>query len=128
MTSDVGGNCLLESVYGPRRRLRYHEHNAHKVTKSQILLLLGVPPRPPLTEMEDHRACDSDRRVTVNNIQVILVYGRRGPGDLGGGTETPAASVPRARPVFLILNGTKAFPFQLNVLVLTEWGRANLGR
>ena len=43
------------------------------LTKSRILLLLGVPPRPPLTEMEDHRACDSDRRVTVNNIQVILV-------------------------------------------------------
>ena len=37
--------------------------------------------------------CDSDRRVTVNNIQVILVCGR--PGDRGGGTETPAASVPR---------------------------------
>ena len=42
-------------------------------------LRLGVPPRPPLTEIEDRRACDSDRRVTVNNIQVILVYGR--PGD-----------------------------------------------
>jgi hypothetical protein len=38
-------------------------------------------------------ACDSDKRVTVNNIQVILVCGR--PGDLGCGTETPAASVPR---------------------------------
>ena len=36
---------------------------------------------------------DSDRRVTVNNIQVMLVCGR--PGDRGGGTETPAASVPR---------------------------------
>jgi len=34
---------------------------------------------------------DSDRRVTVNNIQVMLVCGR--PGDRGGGTETPAASV-----------------------------------
>jgi len=73
---------------------------------------IGMPPRPPLTEMEDRRAtvtdalqsttfrlyssaapaCDSDRRVTVNNIQVILVCGR--PGDRGGGTETPAASVP----------------------------------
>ena len=31
--------------------------------------------------------------MTVNNIQVILVCGR--PGDRGGGTETPAASVPR---------------------------------
>ena len=38
--------------------------------------------------MEDRRACDSDRRVTVNNIQVILVCCR--PGDRGGGTETPA--------------------------------------
>ena len=37
-------------------------------------------------------ACDSDRHVTVNNIQVILVCGR--PGDRGGGNETPAASVP----------------------------------
>ena len=35
---------------------------------------------------------DSDRRVTVNNIQVMLVCGS--PGDRGGGTETPAASVP----------------------------------
>jgi len=44
----------------------------------------GVPPRPPgpLTEIEDRRACDSDRRVAVNNIQVILVCGR--PGDRGG--------------------------------------------
>ena len=33
---------------------------------------------------------DSDRRVTVNNIQVMLVCGR--PGDRGGGTETAAAS------------------------------------
>jgi len=42
----------------------------------------------------DGPACDSDRRVTVNNIQVILVCGR--PGDRGGCTETPgAASVPR---------------------------------
>jgi hypothetical protein len=41
-------------------------------------------PRPPgpLTEIEDRRACDSDRRVAVNNIQVILVCGR--PGDRGG--------------------------------------------
>jgi len=31
--------------------------------------------------------------MTVNNIQVILVCGR--PGDRGGGTETPAASVSR---------------------------------
>ena len=31
----MSGIRLLESVYGPRRRLRYHEHNAHKVTKSQ---------------------------------------------------------------------------------------------
>ena len=53
-------------------------NNRHKVTKSQSPAA-GVPPRPPLTEIEDRRACDSDRRVTVNNIQVILVYGR--PGD-----------------------------------------------
>ena len=33
---------------------------------------LGVP-QTPLTEIEDRRACDSDRRVTVNNMQVILV-------------------------------------------------------
>ena len=38
----------------------------------------GYFPRPPLTEIEDRRACDSDRRVTVNNIQVILVCGRPG--------------------------------------------------
>jgi hypothetical protein len=43
--------------------------------------------------MEARRARDSDRRVTVNNIQVMLVCGL--PGDRGGGTETPAASVPR---------------------------------
>jgi hypothetical protein len=33
MTSAVGGIRLLELVYGPRRLLRYHEHNTHKVTK-----------------------------------------------------------------------------------------------
>ena len=45
----------------------------------------------PLTEIEDRRACDSDRRVTVNNIQVILVCCR--PGDRGGclGAEAQSA-------------------------------------
>jgi hypothetical protein len=52
-------------------------------------------PRPTLTEMEDRRACDSDRRVTVNNIQVILVCGL--PGDRGGCLGAKAQS---ARPVF----------------------------
>ena len=33
MTSAVGGSPLLELVSGPRGRLRYHEHNTHKVTK-----------------------------------------------------------------------------------------------
>jgi hypothetical protein len=43
--------------------------------------------------LNTRQAWDSDRRVTVNNIQVMLVCGR--PGGRGGGTETPAASVPR---------------------------------
>ena len=60
MTSAMGGSPLPESLSGPCRRLRYHELNTHKVTKS---LTEGRP------------ACDSDRRVTVNNIQVILVCG-----------------------------------------------------
>jgi len=45
----------------------------------------------PITKL--FAACDSDRRVTVNNIQVMLVCCR--PSDWGDGTETPAASVPR---------------------------------
>jgi hypothetical protein len=36
MTSSVGSIRLLELVYGPRRRLRYHEHATHKVTKSAL--------------------------------------------------------------------------------------------
>ena len=48
---------------------------------------------PPLTEIQDRRATVTDALHTVNNIQVILVCCR--PGDRGGGTETPAASVPR---------------------------------
>jgi len=35
MTSAVGCSPLPESLSGPCRRLRYHEHNTHKVTKSQ---------------------------------------------------------------------------------------------
>jgi len=53
----------------------------------------GGTPRPPLQDWNGSQAWDSDRRVTVNNIQVMLVCGL--PGDRGGGTETPAASVPR---------------------------------
>ena len=59
----------------------------------KCLRRLGVPPRPPLQDWNGSQAWDSDRRVTVNNIQVMLVCGR--PGDRGGGTETPDASVPR---------------------------------
>ena len=33
MTSAVGGSPLPESLSGPCRRLRFHEHNTHKVTK-----------------------------------------------------------------------------------------------
>jgi len=62
------------------------------------LRLLGVPPRPPLTEIEDRQACDSDRHVTVNNIQVILVCGR--PGDRGGCLGAKVQSAGQARPVF----------------------------
>ena len=54
---------------------------------------LRVPPRPALQDWNGRQTWDSDRRVAVNNIQVMLVCGR--PGDRGGGTETPAASVPR---------------------------------
>jgi len=58
--------------------------------------------RPPLQDRNGRQAWDSGRRVTVNNIQVMLVCGR--PGDRGGGTETPAASVqysvPRQYSVF----------------------------
>ena len=46
MTSAVGGNPLLESVYGPRGRLRYHEHNTHKVTKSHFIS--ARPSKQPL--------------------------------------------------------------------------------
>jgi hypothetical protein len=37
MTSAVGGSPLPESLSGPCRRLRYHEHNTHKVTKTTLL-------------------------------------------------------------------------------------------
>ena len=47
---------------------------------------MGVPPRPPLQDWNGRQAWDSDRRVTVNNTQVMLVCVR--PGDRGGGTET----------------------------------------
>ena len=53
----------------------------------------GVPPRPPLQDWNGRQAWDSDRSVTVNNTQVMLVCVR--PGDRVGGTKTPAASVPR---------------------------------
>jgi len=37
----------------------------------------GVPPRPPLQDWNGRQAWDSDRRVTVNNIQVMLVRAPR---------------------------------------------------
>ncbi len=42
MTSAVGGSPLLDLVSGPRGRLRYHEHNTHKVTKSQSAVFRGL--------------------------------------------------------------------------------------
>ena len=48
MTSAVGGIRLLKSVYGPRRRLRYHEYPTHKVTKSQSRSTCpSLSPSPP---------------------------------------------------------------------------------
>ena len=66
----------------------------HYLSRFKVCLRrLGYTPRPPLQDGDGRQAWDSDRRVTVNNIQVLLVCGRL--GDRGGGTETPAASVPR---------------------------------
>jgi hypothetical protein len=48
MTSAVGGSPLPELVYGPCGRLRYHEQNTHKVTKSQNADQLGSLAGPPL--------------------------------------------------------------------------------
>jgi hypothetical protein len=55
---------------------------------------LGVPPRPPLTEIEDRRACDSDRRVTVNNIQVeYRLYSSTAAPVTGAGVSVPRHKV-----------------------------------
>ena len=114
MTSDVAGSHLPESLYGTCGCLRYHEiptpkskvqreHLCNRSCSNKHTLIhvclrrLGVPPTPSLTEIEDHRACDSDRHVTVNNIQVILVCGR--PGDRGGCLGAKAQSAGPARPV-----------------------------
>ncbi len=71
-----------------------------EATENQFTFASGGwgSPRPPLTEIQDRRATVTDALHTVNNIQVILVCCR--PGDRGGGTETPAASVPRQYSVF----------------------------
>jgi len=55
---------------------------------------LGVPPRPPQTEIEDRRACDSDRRVTVNNIQVeYRLYSSTAALVTGAGVSVPRHKV-----------------------------------
>jgi hypothetical protein len=72
-TSAVVGNLKFQA--GPGEATENHY-------LSRLPPAAGGTPRPPLTEMKDRRACDSDRRVTVNNIQVILVCGSL--GDRGG--------------------------------------------
>ena len=70
----------------------------HIVTHTHLSRLppaAGGIPQTPLTEMEDRRACDSERRITVNNIQVILVCGR--PGDQSGCLGAKAQSAGPAR-------------------------------
>jgi hypothetical protein len=58
----------------------------------------------PLTEMDGwmdgREACDSDRRVTVNNIQVILVCGRPGAAAPAGTPAAKGVKAQSARPVF----------------------------
>ena len=41
MTSAVGGSPLPESLSGTCRRLRYHEHNTHKVTRDAYRQMLA---------------------------------------------------------------------------------------
>ena len=73
---------------GPLLKIRKNKGKIPGPTENHLRIFHVCPggwgyfPRPPLTEIEDRRACDSDRRVTVNNIQVILVCGR--PGDCPG--------------------------------------------
>ena len=75
---------------------KINSQQAREATENQFTFASGgwgYPPDPTLTEIQDRRATVTDALHTVNNIQVILVCCR--PGDRGGGTETPAASVPR---------------------------------
>ena len=81
MTPDMAVVTPLNNFLGPEG------DTVTVVTEKSQCHKAGGTHRTPLTEIEDRRACDSDRRVTVNNIQVILVCGR--PGDRGSGTVFP---------------------------------------
>jgi hypothetical protein len=102
-------NGPVTTTVPPRTQL-YHRSRSNKHTQARgrprktthifhvCLRRLGVPPRPPLIKIEDLRTCDSDRHVTVNNIQVILVCGR--PSDRGGCLGAKAQSAGQARQAF----------------------------